>query len=202
KEVALFINEKKAISVNGPKDALDGLEEFLGEGWSYSFMPMMEVTKDSFKKIVDRCEDLSFLLTYEDFLETAELYSRDNEFKEGFETEEDREEWAEEKEVQMEYPFAACGYRKNGKLIGTAFLSAATKKSAMVAGVLVDEKYRGRGIGTQLAQEITDIGLNDHLIGRLCLFPSGNDAMRIYSRLGYRKVGEYAYFRLSDGKKD
>ena len=202
KEVAAFIREKKALSVSGPKDALEGLEEHLGEEWKYSSMPLMEVTRDTFQKQVARSDNLSFLLTYEDFLASAELYSKDEDFGVGLEKEQDREEWAEEKEKQMEYPFAACGYRKNGKLLGTAFLSAATKKSAMVTGVFVEKEERGCGIGTQLAQEITDIGLNDHLISRLCLFPSSEKAMKLYSRLGYRKVGEYAYLRLSTGKKD
>lgn len=194
-EVLAFIKEKKPISINGPKAALSPMEDKLKEEWKVTYSPMMSVTKDSFKKSVKRSDNLSFLLTYEDFLQVAELYSRDEEFKDGFETAEKREDWAYEKEEEMEYPHAACGYRVKNRLVGAAYLAAATKESAMVVGVLVDKEWRGGGIGREIAQEITDIGLNDHLIKRLCLFPSGDIAKHIYASLGYLEVGEYAFFR-------
>ena len=193
-EVAAFINDKNPLSINGPKKALFPLEGKLKGEWETTYTPMMAITKESFIKKVKRSDNLSFLLTFEDFLETAELYSKDKGFSNGFETEEKRESWAYGMEEEMEYPYAACGYRVKHKLIGTAYLSAATKESAMVVGVLVDEDWRGGGIGTQLAQEITDIALNDHQIKRLCLFPSGDKAKHIYSKLGYKEVGDYALF--------
>ena len=194
-EVAQFIKEKAPISINGPKDALSPLEgKFKGE-WSISYPPMMSITKEDFIKNTPRSDNLSLLLTYEDFLETAELYKNDPEFSSGFETEEKREIWAANMEEEMEYPFAACGYRVKHTLVGAAYLSAATKESAMVVGVLVDKDWRGGGIGTQIAQEITDIGLLDHLIKRLCLFPSGEEAKHIYTKIGYKEVGDYGFFK-------
>lgn len=201
-EVSDFISSKKPISINGPKVALLPLEGKLKGEWSVSFSPMMAINKESYKKCVNRSDNLSFLLTYEDFLETAELYSKDEEFASGFETEEKRDNWAIRMEEEMEYPFAACGYRIKHRLIGTAYLSAATKESAMVVGVLVDKDWRGGGIGTQLVQEITDIGLCDHLIKTLCLFPSDERAKHIYSKIGYKEVGEYAFFKNKDLKSN
>lgn len=194
-EVAHFIEEKKPISINGPKDALSPLEGILTGNWETTYPPMMSVTKEDFTKCVTRSDNLSFLLTYEDFLEVAELYSKDKEFSSGFETEEKKENWAANMEEEMEYPHAACGYRVKHRLVGVAYLSAATKESAMVVGVLVDKDWRGGGIGTEIAQEITDIALNDHLIKRLCLFPSGEESKHIYTKLGYKEVGEYAFFK-------
>lgn len=194
-EVSHFIEEKKPISINGPKEALSPLEGMLQGNWEVKYPPMMSVTKEDFKKCVSRSDNLSFLLTYEDFLEVAELYSKDEDFSSGFETEEKKENWAANMEEEMEYPHAACGYRVKHRLIGAAYLAAATKERAMVVGVLVDKDWRGGGIGTEIAQEITDIALNDHLIKRLCLFPSGDISKHIYTKLGYKEVGEYAFFK-------
>ena len=195
KEVASFILQKKPIMINGPKYALSPLEKELGEGWKKKYLKMMDIDRSSFKKVFPRSDNLSLLLTYSDFLSAAKLHSRDEEFGEGLETKEKREAWAEKKEEEMEYPFAAVGYKVGGKLVGTAFLSSATKESAMVVGVFVDKEWRGKGIGTMLTEEITDIGLNEHRINKLCLFPSEKKAESIYSRLGYMEAGEYAYFR-------
>lgn len=194
-EVSIFINDKKPIAINGPKNALSPLEGKLQGEWKISYPSMMAVTRECFKKCRSRSDNLSLLLTFEDFYEVAELYSKDEEFKDGFETEEKREEWAYDKEEGMEYPHAACGYRVKKRLVGVAYLASATKESAMVVGVLVDKDWRGGGIGTEVIQEITDIGLNDHLIKRLCLFPSGEVSKHIYSKLGYKEVGEYAFFQ-------
>ena len=201
-EVASFIEEKKPISINGPKEALSPLEGILQGNWDISYPPMMSVTREDFTKCVYRSDNLSFLLTYEDFLETAELYSKDEAFSSGFETLEKKENWAMNMEEEMEYPHAACGYRIKRRLIGAAYLAAATKESAMVVGVLVDKDWRGGGIGTQLVQEITDIGLCDHLIKTLCLFPSDERAKHIYSKIGYKEVGEYAFFKNKDLKSN
>ena len=67
-EVAHFIEEKKPISINGPKDALSQLEGILTGNWETTYPPMMSVTKEDFTKCVTRSDNLSFLLTYEYFL--------------------------------------------------------------------------------------------------------------------------------------
>ena len=152
--------------------------------------------------MTERSDNLSFLLTYEDFLSLAQLYSRNEEFREGFETEERQEDWAEIMEEEMEYPRAACGYWKDGTLIAGAYLSSATKESAMVVGVLVDKDYRGQGIGTAVSQEITDIALFDHRIDRLFLCPSSQKAQNIYERLGYTTIGECGTLKRISGKEN
>ena len=195
RELSAFIDKNGINAITGAKATLERLEEAGKDEWEFQTFPIMEVTRESFRKVTERSDNLSFLLTYEDFLSLAQLYSRNEEFREGFETEERQEDWAEIMEEEMEYPHAACGYRIKRRLIGAAYLAAATKESAMVVGVLVDKDWRGGGIGTQIAQEITDIALNDHLIKRVCLFPSGEEAKHIYSKLGYKEVGEYAFFK-------
>ena len=102
----------------------------------------------------------------------------------------------------MEYPRAGCGYWKDGTLIAGAYLSSATKESAMVVGVLVDKDYRGQGIGTAVSQEITDIALFDHRINRLFLCPSSKKAQDIYGRLGYTTIGECGKLKRISGKED
>ena len=72
-EVAAFINDKNPLSINGPKKALFPLEGKLKGEWETTYTPMMAITKESVIKTVKRSDNLSFLLTFEDFLETAEL---------------------------------------------------------------------------------------------------------------------------------
>jgi ribosomal protein S18 acetylase RimI-like enzyme len=52
--------------------------------------------------------------------------------------------------------------------------------------------YRGQGIGTQvfrrLEQELHAIGVNDYILG---VVPNNTDAIRLYSRLGYRPIWSY-----------
>ena len=202
RELSAFIDKNGINAITGAKATLERLEEAGKDEWEFHTFPIMEVTKESFRKVTERSDNLSFLLTYEDFLSLAQLYSRNEEFREGFETEERQEDWAEIMEEEMEYPRAACGYWKDGTLIAGAYLSSATKESAMVVGVLVDKDYRGQGIGTEISQEITDIALFDHRINRLFLCPSSKKAQDIYGRLGYTTIGECGKLKRISGKED
>ena len=202
RELSAFIDKNGINAITGAKATLERLEEAGKDEWEFHTFPIMEVTKESFRKVTDRSDNLSFLLTYEDFLSLAQLYSRNEEFREGFETEERQEDWAEIMEEEMEYPRAGCGYWKDGTLIAGAYLSSATKESAMVVGVLVDKDYRGQGIGTEISQEITDIALFDHRINRLFLCPSNQKAQNIYGRLGYTTIGECGTLKRISGKEN
>ena len=42
--------------------------------------------------------------------------------------------------------------------------------------------------------ELVDIALNENNIGYLCLWYSTPDARRVYEKLGFKEVGDYAYF--------
>ena len=58
--------------------------------------------------------------------------------------------------------------------------------------IAVLPSYRGQGIGTQvfrqLEQELEAIGVNDYILG---VVPNNTDAIRLYSRLGYRPIWSY-----------
>ena len=102
RELSAFIDKKGINAITGAKSTLERLEEAGKDEWEFQTFPIMEVTRESFRKVTERSDNLSFLLTYEDFLSLAQLYSRNEEFREGFETEERQEDWAEILDEEME----------------------------------------------------------------------------------------------------
>ncbi len=78
----------------------------------------------------------------------------------------------------------------DNKMIG--FIAGDVKRMegvAWIATVGVLPEYRKRGIGAELLRKCEDqIPVN---IVRLCVRPSNEDAIRLYERFGYVKVGEW-----------
>ena len=83
----------------------------------------------------------------------------------------------------------------NGRIVGTAHLivishlSRSCKPSALVEGVVVDEAYRGKGVGAALMRQVQQIAQN---AGCYKLTLSTNlartGAHRFYSRLGWKRT--------------
>jgi len=66
--------------------------------------------------------------------------------------------------------------------------------------VILDEKYRGKGIGTLLLKEIVKLGLKRGLeILHLEVYDK-NPAVRLYKRLGFKEYGRHArYLKDAEG---
>jgi putative acetyltransferase len=67
--------------------------------------------------------------------------------------------------------------------------------------IIVDEKYRGKGVGTRLLEELTDLAKQRFKIELLHLeVYEGNPAIRLYQRLGFREYGVQRRFVKDEGK--
>ena len=66
--------------------------------------------------------------------------------------------------------------------------------------IIVDEKFRGRGVGTFLIQELIRIAKDNFQLEFLHLeVYAGNPAIRLYERLGFKKYGMHPRFLKEDG---
>ena len=82
----------------------------------------------------------------------------------------------------------------NGKIVSVASNQRANSISTMVVGVATAEGSRGRGYASAAVYELCRRSFAD---GKrfICLFYDNPDAGRIYRRLGFAELGEYAMIR-------
>lgn len=191
-EMLSFLRTQRFNGINGPKEYLEPLEPLLEERFNIQYRNLLRVDKSSFNKISPRDERLVELFSPDDYEDLFCLYQRIPEYKDSF-NDDEKEEWAMGK-AQLEYPMAGVGLYAEEKMVSGAYLSAATKKSAMIVGVGTDPDFQDQGLATKVTSELVDIALNENNIGYVCLWYSDDKAKHIYSKLGFKPVCEYAYF--------
>lgn len=106
-----------------------------------------------------------------------------------------REEKAKEQEISnLEHGGKNVGVYVDGKLVAVAGTSASNSISAMVVGVATHPQMRGNGYAKAAVTKLCEIELG---LGKqfLCLFYNNPDAGRLYYKVGFEPVGEYALFR-------
>jgi ribosomal protein S18 acetylase RimI-like enzyme len=83
-----------------------------------------------------------------------------------------------------------------GKVVGTLRLTETTQRS-MIYGLVIEERERGRRLGTRLLAAVID-QLRDEGIADLGLEvdPENTPALRLYERFGFETVTTYRYMRL------
>lgn len=61
--------------------------------------------------------------------------------------------------------------------------------------IIVDEQFRGKGVGKRLLTELMKIGKENHGLKMLHLeVYEGNPAIHLYKRLGFKEYGEQRHF--------
>ena len=66
--------------------------------------------------------------------------------------------------------------------------------------IIVDEKFRGKGVGTKLLAELIRIGKENHHLKLLHLEAyEGNPAIHLYKKLGFKEFGVQKKFVKEDG---
>lgn len=67
-------------------------------------------------------------------------------------------------------------------------------------GIVVDEKMRGRGIGTELVRRMLGYGAAFNVThAYLQVFTSNAPAIRLYNKIGFEEVYQYRYFQKQAG---
>lgn len=87
---------------------------------------------------------------------------------------------------------------KDGQMVG--FIAGDVRRAegmAWIATVAVLPEHRGQGIGAKLLAECEQRIPLEHI--RLCVRPSNDEAIRLYERFGYRRVGEWTKY-YQDGE--
>lgn len=105
-----------------------------------------------------------------------------------------REKSCREFEQELRSGCIAVGAFEDGRMVSTARTSADNSVSAMITGVATLKEYRGRGLATE-----TVVTLCREAFGEgkkfLCLFYDNPAAGRIYNRIGFKEMGQYAMLR-------
>jgi predicted GNAT family acetyltransferase len=106
----------------------------------------------------------------------------------------DREKSKKQLLSNMQHGSIYCGVLDDGRLVSVASTSAANSRSAMVVGVATQPGCRGRGYASAVVSSVCTASFAE---GKefLCLFYDNPNAGRIYNRIGFREIGEYAMLR-------
>lgn len=126
-----------------------------------------------------------------DFDELMELLSGIKEFAQSYT---DPEKSWKEKQVNYEHGSLTYGVYRDGKLVATAATTADNSQSAMVVAVATQPGERGHGYATAAVAKLC---ADSFEAGKqfLCLFYDNPGAGRIYRRIGFEELGQYAMLR-------
>jgi predicted GNAT family acetyltransferase len=85
------------------------------------------------------------------------------------------------------------GAFKDGAVVAVAQATAGNSQSAMLVGVATHPEERGKGYASAVVSAVCRASFDE---GKefLCLFYSNPQAGRIYNRIGFLPIGEYALF--------
>jgi predicted GNAT family acetyltransferase len=130
----------------------------------------------------------------DDAEEVTRLLSEIEEFAPNFRGENAFAESVEQNRVNVEKGGLLYGVYCGGILAATAQTSAANSQSAMVVCVAARSEFRGRGYATAAVEELCRASFAQ---GKkfLCLYYDNPAAGRIYHRIGFHEIGQYAMMR-------
>ena len=93
------------------------------------------------------------------------------------------------------------GVFQDGVLVSVAGTWAETKEGWIIGGVYTSPSQRRKGFASMATSAVTDEALKDARQSTLFVVSSNRQAIRVYEKLGYRKVGERLWVDLGTGEK-
>lgn len=186
--IDFFKDRKNIDSVSGKIELLKQLAPHL---------PQFQMTAD----YMCRCNSVSPVntsgvnlrkLTPENARDIVRLYLQIEEFASNYRGKEDK--MAEQIKINLKDGGIAWGIFDNGQLISVGSTGGANSKSAMVIGIATHPNYRRKGYASLVVQKLCQESFAQ---GKdfLCLFYHNPDAGRIYHKIGFEEVGQYATLR-------
>ena len=115
------------------------------------------------------------------------------------------EMWKKRLEAQGDdrYTLVAC---IEGEIVGMGgfdlFPASPRRRHAGYVGLIVDEKWHAKGVGSALMQALIDVADNWLNLSRLELtvFTDNEPAVKLYKRLGFAIEGTHRKFAFRDGE--
>lgn len=93
------------------------------------------------------------------------------------------------------------GVFRKGVLVSVAGTWAEADDGWVVGGVYTSPSHRGTGLATMTTSAVTEQALRNAKHSTLFVVSSNKPAIRVYEKLGYRKVGERLWVDLGTGVK-
>jgi ribosomal protein S18 acetylase RimI-like enzyme len=93
----------------------------------------------------------------------------------------------------------AYGVFQDGALVSVAGTWAEVDDGWVVGRVYTSPNYRGRGLATMATSAVTEQALRSSMRATLLVVSSNRLAIRVYEKLGYRKVGVRLWVDLGTG---
>ena len=128
----------------------------------------------------------------EDAHKIVDLYVQIEEFASNYRGKEDK--MAEQVKLNLSDGGIACGIFEDQRLISVGCTSGANSKSAMIVGIATLPDFRKKGFASLVVQKLCQESFKE---GKdfLCLFYHNPEAGRIYHKIGFEEVGQYATLR-------
>jgi predicted GNAT family acetyltransferase len=105
-----------------------------------------------------------------------------------------RDESIRKQKISLSHGSTCCGAFEGGTLVASAQTTAENSLSAMVVGVATHPDRRGRGYASAVVSQLCRDAFTK---GKrfLCLFYDNPTAGRIYNKVGFAPIGDYALFK-------
>ena len=193
-EVAAFLHDREVERLSGKASLVKKLAPFFPDRRATTmYMSRLAALGSGFPRPLPDGAELR-RLGPERAGDIAELLSGIEEFKDSYRGENAVERGAGRIRDSLEHGGVQFGVYAGDRLVSTANTTAANSQSAMVVAVATLPGHRGHGYASHAVAKLCAESLRE---GKrfLCLFYDNPDAGRIYQRLGFETVGEYAMLR-------
>jgi len=189
KPIVDLINTLEFDYINGKKEAVNGLEEYLLDYKSEDmyFCALREFTREDMDT-----SDVIKIDSIKDYIEHIKASESIEEFS--IKPHNKYEEMAKTKLNDSKNGFQSDYYiKEDNRIVSFASAVAESSTSAMVIGVGTLMEYRKRGLASKVMNKLCDEYLNNKNKS-LCLFFDNPKAGKIYHRLGFKDIGFYKMY--------
>ncbi|MEG1548671.1 MAG: GNAT family N-acetyltransferase [Clostridia bacterium] len=185
--VARYIDEgRKPRGVSGKGSVINRLAPYLRRKAQIKYMTRCNSAK---ALSLDIPEITIRRVTAQDARSIVELFCNISEFSDDYSA--DIEKAVEDEQISLSKGGAGFGAFSGNTLVGFAGTAAENSQSAMIVGVATLPQWRGRGIASTVVSDLCNDCFSRGM-RFLCLFYDNPAAGRIYHRIGFNDIGEYA----------
>ncbi len=188
KEIAEIIKENEAKMVNGKKECVKKLDEYLDVSKKRdTYFCKLDKAGELYQgPLLEQVEKTKL----EDVEPLWELHNRIDEFDGLDELERKKKKYRDK---------TGRGYHiydeNKDKIISCAETTAENSMSAMIVGVATDKDYRNQGLASAVMSKLCEEVLNEGK--ELCLFYDNPSAGKIYKRIGFTDIGIWSMWSFN-----